>query len=363
MIDTIKFFVPIDNESLLQKIKEGALQTKQQDLKTGDIKYVVHKSEVQVGSYSKAVHIKISETAYHTGLFIEFSIPKYAKGNNVEMLHVSELKSILEQFYKEISTLIETPPETPIPDISQWQIFRLDLCYNWLFKTKQDAERVMSFLQSLNHPRKSKVVYPTSVVFPGSAYVSKAYLKGPEFRVHDFNKMEDNDRRLELVEWADRIVRFEIELKKSYLGEVFGWEKVILEHIEDDSQIEGILSFYLNKKLLRYITLTNTTEGQAEQLIYANFSGAKALRLYQFYRDYFLYDGPVKRRIRSGGLHRSTIGRYKKDLNNIGVGFDVIDTLGESLLKQLVIPSESSRFELVGFPDNVPWRGHNSKVV
>lgn len=348
MIDTIKFFVPIVDIQVLENIKSKSEQTKREDLKTGLTKFVFHASEIRVGSYSKVINVRIVENKYRIGLYIEFSIPKYAKGNNIEMVLPSELPTILEKFQQETDTQLNTT----LPHFSTWQIFRIDLCYNWIFKNKEETETVIEFLKRLDCSRKKKVPYPTSVTFLGSTYLIKFYLKYPEFFKHDYKDIKDedrtSDRTLELLEWANKIVRFEVELKKNYLEDVFGYKEVFIKHVQDDEQIEEILRYYLKDKVFKYITLKKTTELEVEEKIYNNFLKIKATRLYQFYRDYYLGDGAVKSRMLAGGLNRSTIWRYKTDLKSVGVGFNVVDKLDNSLLEQLVIPSPNSKFDLIG---------------
>lgn len=357
MIDTIKFLVPIDDMEVLGKLKAGFQQTKREDLKTGIIKFEFYSSEIEVGSHNKKIIVRVSDTV-PTGLFLEFSVPKYAKGNNVEMIHPQDLKEIISKLYEEICTHVEYP----LPHFSLWPIYRLDVCYNWLFKDLTEATTVMSFIQRIDYPRKQKYIYVTSVMYKGSAYTIKFYLKGPEFRKHSFKEIEIN-RALELQEWANKIVRFEISLKKKFVEELLGHSPVLLEHLTDDSVVQEILTYYLKDRVFRYITTRNTTEAQLEEILYANFTKTKATRLYQFYNDYFLQDGAIKKRINAGGIHRATVYRYKKDLKKLGIGFDLPSPSGNSLLEQLVIPSENSKFELVGFPEGSSLDRWNSKMV
>ena len=350
MIDTIKFFVPIDDIKFLQNLKSVFIEKKLENKKTQKVEYAYYSTEIFAGSYEKKIIIRLEEK-YGTGFTIEFSIPKYHKGNNIEMIWPSDLPTILEKFYQELCFHLGVV----LPDFTTWPIHRLDLCYNWIFTTKQEAETVMSFLQRIDYPRKKKATYDTSVMHVGSAYSLKFYLKGSEFKAHDlkddnFNDNHTLDEISELRKHADRIVRYEIGFKRKYIEELFDYKPVTLKHLQNDEQIEEILSFYLKDKTLKYVTLKNTTEAQLEEILYSNFTKIKATRLYQFYRDYYLGDGAVKNKIVNGGLNRSTIWRYKKDLKSVGIGFNFVDKDGESLLAKLVVPSESSRFDLIVSP-------------
>jgi II/X family phage/plasmid replication protein len=348
MIDTIKFFVSIPDVQVLNGIRSVSEQIKREDLKTGKLKYVFHTTEIKVGSYSKSINIKITDNLYNQGLFIELSIPKYAKGNNIEMLQPRELPQIIEKLAQDITTQLATP----LPHFSTWEIFRLDICYNWIFKTKQETETVMGFLQRIDYPRKKKTIYPTSVTFLGTAYLIRFYLKYPEYLAHDYKDLSGEEtlghKTFNLLSYAARIVRFEVEFKKKYLQGIFGYNKVFLEHVADDEKIVELLNYYLNEKVFKYVTLKNTTEIKVEELLYSNFQRIKATRLYQFYNDYYLGNGAIKNRMLAGGLNRSTIWRYKTDLKSVGIGFDVVSTTGVSLLEQLVIPSLNSKFDLSG---------------
>jgi II/X family phage/plasmid replication protein len=347
MIDTIKFLVPIDNVLALQRLKSGFTQIKKENLKTGSVEYEFYSSKVELGSYKRGVVIRINDTV-PLGLFIEFSIPKYVKGNNVEMIYPHQVPTILGQLYSEICSHIEYP----IPHFCNWIIYRLDICYNWVFKTPAEATTVMGFIQRIEYPRKQKYLYETSVMYRGSAYTIKFYLKGAEFKKNDYKALENGtDRPLQLQEWANKIVRFEIGFKKREVDGLFGYSPTFFSHISDDKAVEEVLNFYLKDKVFRYLTTKNTTEAELEEKLYSNFSKIKATRLYQFYQAYYLEDGGIKKRIKDGGIHRSTVYRYKKELKKLGIGFDLRDSSGKGLLEELIIPSGNSMFDLVGFPE------------
>jgi II/X family phage/plasmid replication protein len=282
-----------------------------------------------LGSHNKKIVVRISDNSrYKLGLHIEFSIPKYAKGNNVEMIYPHNLEKILEGFYSEISTVINYP----LPHFSTWPLYRLDICYNWIFENLAEATSAMSFIQRIDYPRKQKYVYGSSVMHKGSAYTVKFYLKGPEFRKHDLKEIAETSpqKASELQDWANKTLRFEVEFRKTFLESLCGYKPVYLEHIISDSFIEDTLNYYLKDKVFRYLTPRNSTEAQVEEILYSNFSPTKATRLYQFYKDFFVEDGAIKRRIKTGGIHRSTIFRYKKDLKNLGGIFQLRKIFGET---------------------------------
>jgi hypothetical protein len=51
-----------------------------------------------------------------------------------------------------------------------------------------------------------------------------------------------------------------------------------------------------------------------------------------------------------GGLNRSTIYRYKKDLQRVGIGVSIEKSPeSASILDQLIIPSHNSHFDLIDY--------------
>lgn len=361
MIDTIKFLVPINDIEVINEIRRNSIQIKKENLKTGLVEFAIHTSKVEVGSYNRSINIRIIDNKYSRGLLIELSIPKYAKGNNVEMILPSELPTILEKLSRQVATHLDTP----LPHFSTWEIHRLDVCYNWIFNSSEQAKSVMDFLRQIDFPRKKKSTYDTSVMYVGGAYTVKFYLKGPEFRKHDFSDLKkvDYDWAVNLQIWADRIVRFEVEFKKDYLEDFFSREKVLVEHITDNEKIVETLSFFLKDKVLRYISKQNTSDAQIREILYRNFSKRKATSLFQFHKEYYKENSVIKNMMLAGGISSTTIWRNKRDLKKVGIGFDLPDTVGVSLVERLVIPSESSRFNLVDNPEKEEEGGNNQKVI
>jgi II/X family phage/plasmid replication protein len=203
----------------------------------------------------------------------------------------------------------------------------------------------MDFLRRIDFPRKKKYTYDTSVMYKGTAYTVKFYTKGAEFSAHDYDKIEIN-RAMALQAWADRIVRFEVNLKRVYLQESFGLDKVYLKDIIDDDDITETLKYFLEKKVFFYLNANSMTDENIKQILFENFTKTKATRLYQFYKDYY-FNEEMKNMFMRGGLNRSTIYRYKKDLKQVGIGIS-IDKMPESknILEQLIIPSPTSKFDL-----------------
>jgi len=120
MIDTIKLFIPIDDLELIKKLNGTLTRFRKEDLKKNIVEFEFYSSNVELGSYSRTVGIKSTNTPQ--GYFIEFSVPKYVKGNNVEMLHPEQLKPAIEKLYVELCEHMEYK----LPHFSTWLLYHSD---------------------------------------------------------------------------------------------------------------------------------------------------------------------------------------------------------------------------------------------
>ncbi|MES2622933.1 MAG: phage/plasmid replication protein [Patescibacteria group bacterium] len=342
MIDTIKFFISIEDESILTKIKNNFKRFRKDDLKTGHIEFEFFTGDFEMGTYHRKVGVK--STNNPLGLFIEFSLPKYSKGNNVEMIHAYDLPKIMDQFYDELCIHINYP----LAHYSTWVIYKLDICYNWTLEDQQKVLYAMNFLRRIDFPRKKKYLYDTSVMHLGSSYVVKFYSKGPEFTKNDSKKISF-DRSYALQMFADKIVRFEVGLKRTYLADQLLKDTVYVSDISDDELILQMLNFFLKDKMFQYIKLDSMSNENIKETLMSNYSKTMATRLYQFYKDFY-FNEEIKHMLLSGGLNRSTIYRYKKCLQKVGIGIST-DALPETahILKLLIIPSPTSKFDLLDY--------------
>lgn len=344
MIDTVKFLIPITNTKFLEQIKTKLIRTRRENLVTNELKFEFYTGEVEVGSYDRNVTLFLTDNT-SIGLFVEFSLPKQYLNNNVEMINAYDIPYILKNFRNQLCAYLRES----MPPLSEWIVYRLDVCYNWTFESEQRCQSLINLLQRIDYARKKKLIYDTSVTHLGSAYVVKFYLKGAEFLVHDFKKMinVDEEKTHQLLNWAKKIVRFEVSFKKVYLKKLFNKDVVLISDISNNEVIEKMLQDYLSR-VFKYINKENMKYEDVRQLINTNFKPAKALRLYQFYKGYY-FNKDEKYLIKKA-LDPSTIWRYKTDLKNIGVGFE--ENLGDFKfvsVEELVIPSDRGIFGLLDY--------------
>lgn len=341
MIDTIKILIPIKDSRLLETIKRGLTHTSRMDLKTNQLKFEYFTGEIEAGSHSRKINFKLDDL----GIFFEFSLPKYFLGNNIEMIRPSEVSVILEKFHQELRQSIGIE----IPLVSTWVIYRLDLSYNWTLESKEKCQSIMNFIQRIDFPRKKKYQYDTSVMYRGTLYTVKFYLKGAEFLKHDFKSLltKDEEKTHHLLNWGHKVLRFEVEFRKGYLETLFKKKKVHVSDILNHEHIEEILESYLSR-VFKYINKENMRHEDVRQVINENFRPGKALTLYQFYKGYY-YEKDEKYHIIKG-LNRSTIYNYKKALRAIGVSFT--ENIGDGKfvsLEDITIPSDKAFFTFLDY--------------
>lgn len=152
-------------------------------------------------------------------LTLEFSVPKYWYGHNIHLLY--EFVGVLRHLKKALENQFNLKTRAKLPDVLTWQVFRVDICYNWKFPTQQSCHQFLESLKRLRFPQKKPIIYPTAIMFGGATYSLKFYEKLPEFRKHDLKEMMKAKANLEWVnhceDLADGVLRAEATLRRQYL--------------------------------------------------------------------------------------------------------------------------------------------------
>lgn len=223
MLDTIKLGIPISRSQYekLEKViaQDDSWQWVQFCSKTGDLRFIRYKGLMKMDqqSFRREIYWDIPEYFDESGSYIslEFSVPKYWYGHNIHLLYdyvfaLNELKKLLQrQLYLKL------------PKVDDWKVFRADICYAWRCPSQRIAERVLDSIKRLHFPRKNPIIYQDSILFSGTTYSLKFYLKLPEFIAHDRKELLKANAKLEWVNYlekkADGVLRCEATLRKKYL--------------------------------------------------------------------------------------------------------------------------------------------------
>lgn len=152
-------------------------------------------------------------------LLIEFSVPKYWYGQNIRLLY--DFVKALRHLKSSLETQFNLKRKNRLPEVETWHVSRVDVCYAWKFPNQQLAQRYLDSLKHLHFPRKRPVIYPTAILFAGSTYSLKFYLKLPEFKAHDRKELLKSKASLEWINHceslADGVLRVEATLRSKYL--------------------------------------------------------------------------------------------------------------------------------------------------
>jgi hypothetical protein len=191
-------------------------------------------------------------------LEIEFSLPKYFFGTNVFQLLGVPANSSEANFHMLLKAIkrVFNDKFNKLPKDSDVEIFRLDMCYNQFFKTKQDAIDYLSmgrdWMKRYCEGKNMRLVdsHDTTWTILTERYSFKCYHKGTEFHKKDYKKLVENMSKHnynlnQLQGIADCILRYEITYRHSMLH--------YLTMYYTFQDLEKKRGYMLNSKLYDYI--------------------------------------------------------------------------------------------------------------
>lgn len=325
MIDTVRFktqISPRDSDMIridCYRMEKGKREGK-------DIEYRVYNGDFEIGSFSRKINIFFPKN--NQEMFFELSLPKYAFGNNVQMLYRSELPFVIDNLYTELTTKF-----IYFPHPSAWEIQRIDFCYNWKFDTKEEMIEVLNLLRLLEYPRKQKYLYDTSLMFRGKTYSVKFYQKNPEFLKHDYPALIKKAERGvftdgEQIESAEKLkmqsenmLRYEVTMRKQSLLKIYDKQIIKIDDIINGKAPKEILKTYLDK-LLKYVNINALNEQSALDKLKLKYRHSKAYKLFNFYSDLYSEDG-LKKEMLKQSYSRSQFYKNKRDLRLAGLGVPI----------------------------------------
>lgn len=179
-----------------------------------------------------------------------FSVPKYKYGSNVLMFvehnmdrdFAYSLNSTMEYNIKRAPNIILSfiknfwKNEFILEDIDfrDVEINRIDVCFNQVFSTKEEALRYLEYQKRLKkkYGQEEEGVlrqYATSFMYVTKRYSAKIYHKGAEYTANDLkehlkiNKAKGKEyfNTGEFQKFADRILRYELTIRNSYINYLY----------------------------------------------------------------------------------------------------------------------------------------------
>lgn len=310
MIDTIKFKIKVSDEFVLRFV-QSAISRVTYDHQQNMMLFSLHTTSKNFSSYEYNVNLTVVE--FTNTLYVEYSIPKYVLGHNV---HTVSLDLAIDSFYDLRSNIIKEFAD--VPDVSEWVVFRLDLCYAWKYYSDELAKQ---FLQALSYRKYKKYTpykYETSFMLKGATLTHKFYLKKPEFFVHDYKiiKKSDEEKGDGLLNYADGVLRYEITLRKKALERLFEVEKLRVHHLSESLCIQ-LLKLYFDD-IVREMSAENISDFSVIEKLRHKFS-PKLVRSVYLYWSYIQRSTEQVQALLPTIFDRATAYRYDKYLRDLKI--------------------------------------------
>jgi len=216
---------------------------------TDKVRYLRVRNSIYVPSSHYS--IAFSEDWERDFLEINLSVPKYYFGTNVFQFvdnkeelpyHVwTKFERFLVEFFKSLFPAL--------PDFTDVEVNRMDMCFNQIFLSKDDALKYLSNQKQVNvvnarsDTNRFNNYGSTTIQYITANYTFKIYHKGTEFRRNDLRELvKQNPKNYDLKELndiAERMLRYEITFRKGGLNYVFR------QHVRND------VNTYYNHNLMR----------------------------------------------------------------------------------------------------------------
>ena len=250
MIDTVKFQVPLTSVQFLE-LKEKALSSSKRTKANSPYSVFNYDQGLLYGKSAYAVRFTASDYRMIPRANFEFSVPKYQWGHNVFLFYPIDLPLILEGIRMQFLDQFEME----LPDIDTWKVMKLDLCYTWKLPSQELAETILESIKKLDFPRKETVVYQTSVIYRGSSYSFKFYLKHDEFMQGDYksiNKYTPNKAEF-LKEFSKGCLRVELSTRSGKVKSMFKKTKVTYKDLLDEQKLKRLIGMKQPSSLMKTI--------------------------------------------------------------------------------------------------------------
>ncbi|MDY6899981.1 MAG: phage/plasmid replication protein [Cyanobacteriota bacterium] len=373
MIDTIKLGIPISKHQhgKLEKLaaESADWQWVMFNAKVGELRFIRHKglAELDQQSFRREIFWDISEfyEKDNSYLTVELSLPKYWYGHNIHLLYnyVKALEELRKLFQKQLNL--------KLPKVDNWQVWRADICYSWRCPSQRISEQILDSIKKLHFPRKRPHIYADSVMFTGTTYSLKFYLKLPEFIAHDRKVLLKQNAKLEWVnhleEKADGVLRCEATLRRKYLQR--NGIKTVADlsgsttYFSNDEELEEnypnagkcrITNTLNTVAILAYMDKNTFVNVENGELVICSYLLEKFNKDYKFYApEYEMKIGNIHYHFKGGGFSTIVKPKTVEILTKIITkligehrGMETVDQVREKLLK---VYKQTKASRLLGF--------------
>lgn len=371
-VDTVKLRSPYLSEELAAAIEEECTKRMAVEMKSGAVLWDITTGDLK-GSYDNRISIKVSRMEWraesHKGLNavvkpkgngkvrttlvdcrpyveIEASVHKLFLGHNVY--------GGTEDFQKSCRYLLNTVEQ--ILDIKlpghekddyekHWIVRRIDFAYVFNLGSMEAVQQFFYLFRNGYYPRRNIRTFGLSGwLFTASTSSTKAYHKGPDFRVHDMKRLISagvltDQQAFDMLVLATEILRVEVEIKSRKLK--YDFQKIRYGH---EPYVKDITPEYLQSVYETEISRI-MKEGKkksdivrdsakVEERLTSMYSGSKSNILFSAYLKITNF-GLEKYK---NTVPKPTYYRHLKELREAGVSFNLT---GEMNLEDVTGSKES----------------------
>ena len=347
MLDTIRVVSPEISEETAQAVEKQLQTALRYDHPTGEVLYEFTSGHLE-GSWDSRICVRIEREEWkrrkpmevpgshilreferlkmpcEPKLVFEGSVHKALMGHNV-IGGPERFRPVARWFIAEVGERLGVC----LPEADTWEVRRID--WSEVFRLPADAiEEYLIALRHAKYPRRKPINYRGTAFFPGTTTALRFYHKGPEFRKHDFKRVQGHsaDTADELHQLASELLRVEVEIKAKKLREDLGPKvpvsdivgdyiigpKVLVSDITDDYIMDTYWSEVV--KVTREVEGGSKTRDQVEvdRPLQKAFGGVLAGNLFSFWiRMCALGEQEVR-----ASMKIATFYKYRKALTEQG---------------------------------------------
>ncbi|MBT9175104.1 MAG: hypothetical protein DDT22_00778 [candidate division WS2 bacterium] len=349
MFDTVEFLVPV-NRKVLDMLISRSILTQRVDKTNGSIEFE-YSNLFQYQSWLYKVIYKLSDEKFvydpgikktqlvggYPHIRFAFSVPKILWGHNLYSASETALYLAVDM----VKRSFEKEYNVKLIPFTDWYLMRLDLCMNFILNNADEVKNYIRYLQRFDYQRRYWKDYShknfdqkESLYFSSRHSTFKVYHKGPEFRVHDKRRFKNQLEAQSLYNFANKIIRFEVELKnrlRYIYGEHFSnfHKKKIVHNWNGYIPFKNALRLIdFENEIMRIIKLLTITKEskpmrseQVLKVLIQHYSSAQARSFYAVFCTILTCGMFEARRLYSGNLIR----RAKLAFNEHGISFVLSD--------------------------------------
>lgn len=246
-LDTVVLRSPYISEDNAVKIERSCIRREGVDLSSGEVLYQITTGMLS-GSWDSRISIRVERERWEQDLrlrrpgetapVVKVSTPPYLRlegsvhkallGHNIHGGPVGFQESVA-WFIDTISSLVDVQ----LPDFRSCEVRRADIAEVYDLGSFEAVEEYFRGHRGVDYPRRELHAYGHNGLFAqGLTTAVKLYHKGVEFSKHDRKKLRkllSASELFELQEYANRILRCEVEIKSHKLDYDFGHSPTVSE--------------------------------------------------------------------------------------------------------------------------------------